>query len=123
MGLLRWFTKNWADTREGTHADLKPLTLSGTPAECLTTVRGVIQTLKRFEVVSADEAAGKVHAVYTTGVVGYKDDIHLTFEAAGGGTLMHARGQSRVGQGDLGQNRRTLKKLFAAIAARTGTAA
>jgi uncharacterized protein (DUF1499 family) len=41
--------------------------------------------------------------------------VHLRLEPSANGTLVHGRSQSRIGKGDLGQNRRNLLRLFRAL--------
>jgi uncharacterized protein (DUF1499 family) len=48
-------------------------------------------------------------------VFGFVDDVALRFVPAGPGTLVHAESKSRVGVGDLGQNRRNILELWDAI--------
>ena len=72
--MIRWFTKNWANTEEPTHGDLTPLVL---PAEAVQRVRAVVGELPRW----------------------------------------HAESRSRVGVGNLGQNRRHILEPWAAFRA------
>jgi uncharacterized protein (DUF1499 family) len=107
MGFIRWFTKNWANTTEPTHRDLGPLTLSRSPSE-------VVQRLQsltgRWKVIAADGAT--VRLTRTTPVCRFVDDLTLTLTPAANGTLVHAESRSRVGVGDLGQNRRNILELW-----------
>jgi uncharacterized protein (DUF1499 family) len=79
-------------------------------------VRTVAAGLPRWRVEEDDEP-GKVHLTRRTPLWGFVDDIRLRFLAAGPGTLIHARSQSRVGIGDFGQNRRNILELWAALRA------
>jgi uncharacterized protein (DUF1499 family) len=47
--------------------------------------------------------------------MGFVDDVVITVESAGPGSICHAASKSRVGIGDLGQNRRNILELWAAI--------
>ncbi len=58
---------------------------------------------------------GVVQATRTTRVFHFVDDISILLEAAAGGTAVSARSASRVGRGDLGQNRRNLAELWQAL--------
>jgi uncharacterized protein (DUF1499 family) len=113
MGLFRWFAKNWANTAGPTHADLTPLVLPLSPTEAVERVRVVLAGLPHWRVESADEAG--LHLTRRTRVFGFVDDVTLRFLPAGPGTLIHAESKSRVGVGDLGQNRRNILELFGAI--------
>lgn len=114
MGLLRWFTKNWANTREPTHRDLAPLVLSLSPSDAAERVRAIVGPLPRWR-VEAEEIAGQLRLTRRTRVCGFVDDVTLRFLPAGPGCLIHAESRSRVGKGDLGQNRRNILELWAAI--------
>ncbi len=114
MGLLRWFTKNWANTDGPTHSDLTPLVLPVTPAEAVERVRAAVARLPRWQ-VEPTEANDRLHLTRRTRTVGYIDDIHLRFLPAGTGTLIHAESRSRVGIGDLGQNRRNILELWSEL--------
>lgn len=116
MGLLRWFTKNWANTSEPTHADLQPLTFPLEPAEAMEKVRSVATTLRRWCVESAVRP-DVLHLTRRTPTIGFIDDIHLTFVPTAGGCLVHAESRSRVGVGDFGQNRRNILELWKALRA------
>ncbi len=115
MGLIRWFTKNWASTSEGTHRDLTPLVLPLSPADAVEWVRGIVVMLPRWAVVEAGGA--QLHLIRRTRVLGFVDDIRLRFLPAGPGCLIQADSRSRVGVGDLGQNRRNILELWDAIRA------
>jgi uncharacterized protein (DUF1499 family) len=45
------------------------------------------------------------------------DDVRLTLTPGTDGTVVHAESRSRVGLGDLGQNRRNILELWRAIRA------
>ena len=120
MSLIRWFTKNWANTTEPTHPDLRPIVHPGNTAETVVVVESAVHGLKLWTVESADPAAGTVHLVRRTPVAGFRDDIRLTLTPANGnggdgGTRIDAESRSRVGIGDLGQNRRNILELWAAL--------
>jgi uncharacterized protein (DUF1499 family) len=115
MGLLRWFTRNWADTREPTHVDLGPVVLAEPPKSAAGRVRRAVGTLPRWEVVS--ESPGELRLTRRTRLVGFVDDVTVTVEPAGSGSTLHAASRSRVGVGDLGQNRRNILELWAAVRA------
>ncbi|MBX9582790.1 MAG: DUF1499 domain-containing protein [Gemmataceae bacterium] len=113
MGWLRWFTRNWADTAGPSHPDLAPLVLPLPPDAAAERVRAVVRSLPRWREESA--AADELKLTRRTGLFRFVDDITLTFRPAGAGTLIHAASRSRLGKGDLGQNRRNILELWAAI--------
>ena len=115
MSLIRWFTKNWANTTEPTHPDLGPVVHPGSPADAVGVVEAAVRGLDRWSVESADTTAGTVHLVRRTPTVGFRDDIRLTLAPGEGGTRIDAESRSRVGVGDLGQNRRNILELWQAL--------
>ena len=111
--MLRWFTKNWANTSEPTHADLAPVVVPLPVEQATELVRRAVGTLPRWRVES--ESAGELKLSRRTRVIGFVDDVTVTLKPAGPGTMIHAASQSRVGKGDLGQNRRNILELWEAI--------
>jgi uncharacterized protein (DUF1499 family) len=112
MGWLR----NWHDTDEP-GADPGPLDLALPPPEALARLESALRGLPRWQVESADAAAGIVTATRRTRLFRFTDDVTIGLEPIAGGTRLHARSRSRVGASDLGQNRRNLIELFNAILA------
>lgn len=119
MSLLRWFTANTADTSVPTHADLAPLTLPGGVAEVVTLVRSAIAGRANWA-VAPDSPGVDLRLTRRTTVMRYTDDIRLTLTATGGSVVIHAESASRVGKGDLGQNRRNILELWALLRAARG---
>ena len=116
MGLLRWFTKNWANTTEPTHSDLAPLDLPGVDvSDAIQKVEIAIRTLPNWAIESVDATAGKLHLTRKTGIVRFMDDIRLTVQKTATGAQIHAESRSRVGTGDFGQNRRNILELWRAV--------
>lgn len=115
MGLFRWFTTNWASTDGPSHPDLAPLVLPLAPDAAVERVKAGVDSLRRWRAESAGVAELKL--TRRTGVFRFVDDITLTFRPAGPGTLVHATSRSRLGKGDLGQNRRNILELWDAIRA------
>jgi uncharacterized protein (DUF1499 family) len=117
MGLTRWFTTNWADTREPTHPDLGPLTLPGSSAEAARLIEAAVRGQPRWRFVSSDPAAGSVHLTRRTRLLRFVDDVRLTLTPTADGVRVDADSRSRVGTGDFGQNRRNILELWRALAA------
>jgi uncharacterized protein (DUF1499 family) len=115
MGLVRWFTKNWADTSGPSHPDLHPVSLPFAQADARELVKLAVGTMPHWRVES--ESAEQLHLSRRTRIMGFLDDVVVTVKPADSGTLCHAVSKSRVGIGDLGQNRRNILELWAAIRA------
>jgi uncharacterized protein (DUF1499 family) len=83
------------------------------PEQAAEAVAHAIATLPRWQV--AGRQGPVIRATRTTRLFRFVDDVLLLLEPAGGGTRIQARSASRVGRGDLGQNRRNLAELWRAL--------
>lgn len=117
MGLIRWLTKNWANTAEPTHPGLAPLTLAVPVPAAVETVGAIVRGMPRWRVEAADPTAGVMHMTRRTPVFRFVDDVTIRFTATADGTRVDAESRSRVGKGDLGQNRRNILELWRHVAA------
>jgi uncharacterized protein (DUF1499 family) len=115
MWLLRWLTHNWTDTDEPGDPAIVPLDLSAPLPEAIAQIEKVIASLSRWRIEHIDAPNGIIKATRRTALWGFIDDVTIRLEAVSGGTRVHARSKSRLGKGDLGQNRRNLLQLFDAI--------
>lgn len=114
MGLIRWFTQNQASTEPPTHRDLSPVTLPVPLEAAAERVRAAVATLPRWR-VEPDSDTSQLHLTRRTRLVRFVDDIRLRLLPDGTGTTIHAESRSRVGVGDLGQNRRNILELWSAL--------
>jgi uncharacterized protein (DUF1499 family) len=115
MSFLRWFTRNWADTDEPGDPGLGPLELPVPLPDALQRVQTAIRNLPHWQVETVDAGSALVKATRRTRLWRFVDDVSIRLEPAAGATRVHARSKSRVGVGDLGQNRRNLLQLFTAL--------
>ena len=118
--LARGSGRNFAATRAG-DADprLSPRLMPGDPEAARLAVQSAVARMPRWRVESASGTV--VHATRRTRLFRFVDDVHLVLEPAGTSgrpeTRVLARSGSRVGRGDLGQNRRNLAELWRALEA------
>jgi uncharacterized protein (DUF1499 family) len=113
MSLFFWAARNWADTDEGKDPTLAPVQMSMSLADTIKQIETVIAGLPRWHVESIDVSAGIIKATRRTRLFRFIDDITIRLESISpSATRLHARSQSRVGKGDLGQNRRNLLELL-----------
>lgn len=115
MSLLHWFTRNWAETGTPGDPDLAPAELPLLPGPALEFVADRLRSLPRWRIEAVDPSAGTLHATHRTLVFRFVDDVHVRVEPAPTGSRVHARSRSRIGKGDLGQNRRNLRMLLRAL--------
>ena len=115
----RDFTTNVASTSEST--DLKPLRLSITADEATERLKQRIADLSHwvwFDQTRSAEGVVVVNLVRQTMLFRFKDDVQVSISPAidsAPGVVLNAVSRSRVGKGDLGQNPRNIKELFAAM--------
>jgi len=115
----RDFTTNVATTSEST--DLKPLRLAITTDEAAERLKQRTADLSHWVWVDQTQSAEGVvvvNLVRQTMLFRFKDDVQVSISPAidaAPGVVLNAVSRSRVGQGDLGQNPRNIKELFAAM--------
>ncbi len=95
-----------SDPASGT-ASVEPWHPVGTPREALAAIRGWLDREPGIRVGSATDTY--LHAVATTPILRFKDDLELAVDDAAG--VLHVRSASRVGYSDLGTNRRRVESL------------
>jgi len=110
-----WPTINDVKTGETPrYADLQPQRFNQSYehvfAVALTTAKAL-----GWEVTAQDLAQGELHAVATTPVFHFKDDVTITIRREGEGVLVNVRSRSRVGKGDLGTNARRIRRFQAEL--------
>jgi uncharacterized protein (DUF1499 family) len=88
--------------RDG-YPDLAPMTVSLPPGEVFTRALAVAQD-KGWDIVDADQPAGRIEATDTTRWFGFKDDVVVRLTPWGAGTRVDVRSVSRVGRSDVGTN-------------------
>jgi uncharacterized protein (DUF1499 family) len=68
-----------------------------------------------WELVAAEDAAGRIEATDTTFWYGFKDDVVVRVRPADGGSRVDVRSVSRVGGGDAGTNARRVRAYLDAL--------
>ncbi len=115
----RDFTTNVATTSEST--DLKPLRLAISADEAAERLKQCIPNLTRWTWVDQTrfpEGGINVTLVHQTTLFRFKDDVQVSISPETGSApsvVLNVTSRSRVGKGDLGQNPRNIKELFAAM--------
>lgn len=117
----RDFSTNFASTSDDARDPLlRPLRVRRSLADTVELVRASAAALPRWR--AGEQTVGKEHArlafVRKTLVFRFEDDIVVAIEPSGAECTIRAESRSRVGKGDLGQNPRNLRELFAEIATR-----
>lgn len=99
--------------REG-YPDIAPLTLPVGRDEAFNRALATAQDMG-WEIVAADQAAGRIEATATTAWFGFKDDVVVRLTPWGTGTRVDVRSVSRVGRSDVGTNARRIAAFLGAL--------
>ncbi len=113
-----WPTINDVKTGETPeYADLRPQQFKQPYERVFDAVLTTAQALG-WEVTARDREQGEIHAVATTRVFRFKDDVTITIGREGEGVVVNVRSHSRIGKGDLGTNARRIRQFQAELAKR-----
>ena len=108
------YESHFAELQRLGYPELRALELAVPPAQALARARAAVQSLG-WEIVAADEGAGRIEAVATTRWFGFKDDIVVRVAPSAGGSRVDVRSRSRVGRSDLGANARRIQDFLTAV--------
>jgi uncharacterized protein (DUF1499 family) len=92
---------------------IMPLTYSKNPSETMTALKGVITDMERTEIIS--ESDTYLYAEFTSALMGFVDDVEFYLDDQAG--VIHVRSASRLGQSDLGVNRKRIENIREALSA------
>ncbi len=88
---------------------IAPLSYSGTPAEAIARLKSIITALPRTKII--DESDHYLYAEFTSVLMGFVDDVEFYVDEAAG--VVQVRSASRLGQSDLGVNRKRIEEIRA----------
>lgn len=92
---------------------IAPLALRGDGPATLARIKAVVQAMGGAKIVKVD--ADYLYAQFTTPLMKYVDDVEFWVDPAA--QVVQVRSASRLGQGDLGANRKRIEAVRAALAA------
>ncbi len=96
------------------YPDIRPVLFSGSPEDTFDHALAVARSMG-WEIVSADDSAGRIEATDTTFWFGFKDDIVIRLTAQVDGTRVDVRSTSRVGRSDVGANAKRIRAYLARL--------
>lgn len=96
---------------------LRPRPLEVPPRAAAERLERAIGSLPRWHVEkqAISDGGAVIWATRTTRLFRFVDDVYLLVTQSDSGSIVEARSASRVGKGDLGQNRRNLQELWKAL--------
>lgn len=105
-----------AAQQEKAYPDLKPLTVAASKDKVLKAAEAALKSMK-LDIVEENAAEGRIEAVATTLLYGFKDDVVVRVVAEGTGTRIDVRSKSRVGRSDVGQNAARIRQFLTRLQA------
>ena len=102
----------WPGHPQQARAAIAPLALRGDGGATLARIRSIVQALPGAVVVSSRD--DYLYVQVTTRLMKYTDDVEFWFDPAAG--VVQVRSGSRLGEGDLGANRKRVEAIRAALA-------
>src|SRR5262249_59322598 len=99
-----------AEQKKG-YPDLAPLMLPAPPQAAFERAKSAAQQMG-WNIIAADEKAGRIQATDTTSWFGFTDDIVVRVAAAPNGSRVDVRSVSRVGRSDIGTNAKRIRSFL-----------
>lgn len=97
-----------SQSSDATHK-VEPLTYNSSPQEAMANLKTALQSFKRAKVIT--ETENYLYTEFTIPVVGFVDDVEFLLDEDA--KVIHVRSASRLGESDLGVNRRRIETLRA----------
>lgn len=91
---------------------IAPLNYSSSPVEAMAKLKSVIQSMERTEIITEEE--NYLYAEFTSALMGYVDDVEFFLDPTA--NAIQVRSASRLGQSDLGVNRKRIEAIRAKFA-------
>lgn len=88
---------------------IPPLNFTSTPEEAIAKLKNVIQSLPRTKIIT--ENPDYLYAEFKSGLMGFVDDVEFYLDRTT--NLIQVRSASRLGQSDLGVNRKRIETIRA----------
>ena len=102
-----------AEQKRG-YPEIVPFTSSLAPAQAFARALDAARA-EGWEIALSDPANGRIEATATTAWFGFKDDVVVRVRAAEGGSRVDVRSASRVGESDLGENAKRIRRYLARL--------
>lgn len=91
---------------------ISPLTYSGAASEAMSALRQAVEAQPGSEII--EQTDDYLYAEFTSNLMGFVDDVEFYLPSDTPGTI-HVRSASRLGESDLGVNRKRVEAIRAAL--------
>lgn len=103
-----------ADLQLAAYPDIKPLELKLSPKMAFEKALAVV-TENDWEVITTDADEGRIEAVDTSLLFGFKDEVVVRIAATDEGSIIDIRSRSRIGRIDRGANAKRIRRYLNAL--------
>lgn len=86
---------------------IQPLTYSSTPEKAIANLKAVIESEERTKIIN--ETQDYLYAEFKSSIMGFVDDVEFYLDRST--NTIHVRSASRLGQSDLGVNRKRIEAI------------
>ncbi len=107
------------EMQKSAYPDIAPIITPAPAAQAFDAAKAALSDMG-LEITDADPAQGRVEALATSLLFGFKDDIVVRVAAASDGTHVDVRSKSRVGRNDFGMNAKRVRAFTAKLRTRLG---
>ena len=90
---------------------IEPLAYTSSPAEAVAKLKGAIDSFGKTKIVTATD--NYLYAEFTSALMGFVDDVEFLVDDAA--KVIHVRSASRLGESDLGVNRKRIETIRAQL--------
>jgi uncharacterized protein (DUF1499 family) len=94
------------DATDAEHS-IAPLTYTSDPTTAWATLKTIVQGMERAKIIS--ETSDYLYAEFTSKLMGFVDDVEFYLDA--NASVIQVRSASRLGQSDLGVNRKRVEEI------------
>jgi uncharacterized protein (DUF1499 family) len=97
---------------------IAPLAYKSNPEQAMVHLKSVVQGMERTKLIT--DQKDYIHAEFATALMGFVDDVEFYLDSKAG--VIQVRSASRLGQSDLGVNRKRIEEIRAKFAKLEGIA-
>jgi len=108
-----------ATLQRAAYPDIVPLTLAAAPPRAYALALGLVRD-NGWEIVADQPEEGRIEAVASSLLFGFKDEVAIRVTAPDGGSRIDLRSRSRLGRIDRGVNAKRIRAFEAALRKRAG---